>query len=164
MSTTTRLTRISATTTALLLLSGAALAAPASAKHGDDDRPSVSDDSRNRSGGGANSASSGGSSKKDRKIKRGDCSAATNWKLKAKPDDGRIEVEFEVDSNRSGQRWTYKIRHDGTVTHAGARTTTGRSGSFSVERRIRDAAGVHKISATARNARTGETCKASLSI
>ena len=161
MSTTTRLTRIGASATALLLLSGAALAAPASAKHGEDDDPSISDDNGNR---GGDDSSSGGSSKKDRKTKRGDCSAATNWKLKAKPDDGRIEVEFEVDSNKSGQRWTYKIRHDGNEVASGARTTAGRSGSFSVERRVQDAAGVHKISASAKNARTGETCKASLSI
>ena len=164
MNTTTRLSRIAAASTALLLLSGAALASPAAAKHGEDDDPSISDDSRNRTSGDDSSSSSGGSSKADRKIKRGDCSAATNWKLKAKPDDGRIEVEFEVDSNKSGQRWTYKIRHDGNEVASGARTTAGRSGSFSVERRVQDAAGVHKISASAKNARTGETCKASLSI
>ena len=33
----------------------------------------------------------------------GSCSGRAHWKLKAKPDDGRIEVEGEVDSNRSGQ-------------------------------------------------------------
>jgi hypothetical protein len=97
-------------------------------------------------------------------ITRGDCSAATNWKLKAKPDDGRLEVEFEVDSNRVGQRWTYTIRHDGTVKASGVRTTVGRSGSFSVERRIVDAPGVHRITATAKNRRTGETCRASLAL
>ena len=36
-------------------------------------------------------------------IKRGNCSGATDWKLKAKPDDGRLEVEGEVDSNKRGQ-------------------------------------------------------------
>jgi hypothetical protein len=33
----------------------------------------------------------------------GDCSATSTWKLKTKADDGRLEVEFEVDSNRVGQ-------------------------------------------------------------
>jgi hypothetical protein len=95
-------------------------------------------------------------------IVRGDCSGATNWKLKAKPDDGRMEVELEVDSNRTGQRWTYTIRHDGVVTASGRRTTTAPSGSFSVERRIVDAPGAHRITATAKNLRTGEICRAAL--
>ena len=99
-----------------------------------------------------------------RVLRTGDCSARTDWKLKAKPDDGALEVEFEVDSNRNGQRWTWSIRHDGTVVHSGRRTTQAPSGSFSVERTVRDAPGTHRISATARNLATGETCRASLQI
>ena len=99
-----------------------------------------------------------------RVLVRGDCSARTDWKLKAKPDDATLEVEFEVDSNRSGQRWTWSIRHDGTVVASGRRTTQPPSGSFSVERTVRDAPGTHRISATARNLRTGETCRASLRV
>jgi hypothetical protein len=97
-------------------------------------------------------------------IKRGDCSASADWKLKAKPDDGRLEVEFEVDANRAGQRWTWTIRHDGSTVASGRRTTEAPSGSFSVERRIVDAPGLHTVSATARNLRTGQTCRASLAI
>lgn len=97
-------------------------------------------------------------------IVRGDCSGATNWKLKAKPDDGRLEVEFEVDSNRVGQRWSWKIRHDGAVKASGVRTTLAPSGSFSVERRIVDAPGAHRIKATATNLRTGEVCRATLTL
>lgn len=95
-------------------------------------------------------------------IVRGDCSGATNWKLKAKPDDGRMEVEFEVDSNRTGQRWSFTIRHDGAVKASGRRTTTAPSGSFSVERRLVDAPGAHRFTATATNLRTGEICRAAL--
>lgn len=153
--TTTTMTRIGATTAALALLCGAAVAGPASAKNGADDPAGISDDSASRAVSSKDQA---------RKVKRGNCSAATDWKLKAKPRDGRIEVEFEVDSNVVGQRWTYQIRHDGTVKASGARRTTAPSGSFSVERRLPDAPGVHTISATARNPRTGETCKASLKI
>ncbi|HET9215205.1 MAG TPA: hypothetical protein VFN93_10675, partial [Gaiellaceae bacterium] len=43
-------------------------------------------------------------------IRRGGCSGASDWKLKAKNDDGRIEVEFEVDQNRSGHRWRVVLR------------------------------------------------------
>lgn len=99
-----------------------------------------------------------------RVIKRGSCSAAADWKLKAKPDDGRLEVEFEVDSNRVGQRWTWTLRHDGGIVRSGTRTTKAPSGSFSVERRIVDARGRHTVSATARNSQTGEICRASVRI
>jgi hypothetical protein len=97
-------------------------------------------------------------------IRTGDCSARTDWKLKAKPDDGRIEVEWEVDQNRNRQVWTWTIRHDGRTVASGRRTTRAPSGSFSVERRIVDAAGKHRVSATARNVRTGEVCRASVRI
>ena len=118
-----------------------------------------------RSGWPASGGRAGASSKSQaRKTKRGNCTAATDWKLKAKPCDGRLEVEFEVDSNVTGQRWTYTLRHDGTVKASGARTTKSPSGSFSVEKRLPNAAGVHTISATSKNASTGETCTASLVI
>jgi hypothetical protein len=45
----------------------------------------------------------------DETIKRGGCSGSAVWKLKAKPDDGRLEVEGEVDSNRAGQMWRWRI-------------------------------------------------------
>ena len=35
----------------------------------------------------------------------GTCQGGAHWKMKAKADDGAIEVEAEVDSNRSGQTW-----------------------------------------------------------
>jgi hypothetical protein len=49
----------------------------------------------------------------------GQCSSSARWELKVKERDGGVEVEFEVDSNVVGQDWDY--------------TTTGPSGSFSVE-------------------------------
>ena len=154
MNTATTITRLGATTAALVLLTGAATAGAASAKDGADDNPSISNASASRAS----------SSNQARKTKRGNCSAASNWKLKAKPRDGRLEVEFEVDSNVTGQLWTYKLLHDGAEKASGARTTRSPSGSFSVERRLPNAAGVHTISAAAKNASTGETCKASLKI
>ena len=37
-------------------------------------------------------------------IRTGGCdNSSATWKLKAQSDDGRIEVEFEVDSNRAGR-------------------------------------------------------------
>ncbi len=130
MNTLTR--RIGATTVAALMMTGVVATTPAFAKNGNDGRV----------------------------IATGDCSRRTDWKLKAKPDDGRMEVEFEVDSNRNGQRWSWTIRHDGVVKKSGRRTTHAPSGSFEVRRLLTDAPGKHTFTATARNLRTGEVCRA----
>ncbi|MCC6497982.1 MAG: hypothetical protein IT193_17145 [Propionibacteriaceae bacterium] len=92
----------------------------------------------------------------------GACAASSDWKLKAKNDDGRIEVEFEVDSNRRGQRWAVTIEDNSKLVWSGRRTTKGPSGSFSVEKRIANRAGADAIEATATNLRTGETCVGTL--
>ena len=46
-------------------------------------------------------------------IRRGNCSGSSDWKLKLSPEDGRIEVEFEVDSNVAGQTWQVRITKNG---------------------------------------------------
>ena len=56
-------------------------------------------------------------------VRRGSCSGSTDWKLKAKHDDGRIEVEGEVDSNRNGQVWRWRMLHNGSVSARGRATT-----------------------------------------
>lgn len=88
----------------------------------------------------------------------GNCSASSDWKLKAKPDNGGLEVQFEVDSNVVGQNWQYKITDNGQLLSQGTRTTTGPSGSFEVEIHPANQAGNDKIVAQARNRATGETC------
>jgi len=97
-------------------------------------------------------------------LRRGSCTGASDWKLKAKPDDGRLEVEFEVDSNRNGQTWSVRITDNGVQVFAGNRTTQPPSGSFEVQRRIANRAGTDTIRARATNARTGESCTGSLQI
>jgi hypothetical protein len=71
----------------------------------------------------------------------GRCSGSAHWKLKAKPDDGRLEVEGEIDSNRSGQVWHWTFKHNGSVSATGTRRTAGPSGSFEVGRRMTNLAG-----------------------
>jgi hypothetical protein len=63
-------------------------------------------------------------------IREGPCSGRSDWKLKLSPEDGRIEVEFEVDQNVVGDEWRVRIRHDGEIAFRGTRTTRGASGSF----------------------------------
>jgi hypothetical protein len=93
-------------------------------------------------------------------IRRGSCTIRSDWKLKLSPENGRIEVEFEVDQNRNGQPWRVVLKRDGSVFWRGTRTTRPPSGSFTVRRLTRDSAGVERIVARARNPRSGEVCRA----
>jgi hypothetical protein len=97
-------------------------------------------------------------------VHGGSCSGYSTWKLKAKPDDGRLEVEGQVDSNRNGQRWRWRIRHNGWVSFSGKATTTAPSGSFSVRRRVVDGVGLDHLGWRAVNRATGETCRGGLDI
>jgi len=95
-------------------------------------------------------------------IREGQCSGASDWKLKASPENGRIEVEGEVDSNRNGQTWNWRIRHNGNVSARGTATTQAPSGSFEVRRALVNAAGTDSIGWRATNPRSGEVCRGSL--
>jgi hypothetical protein len=46
-------------------------------------------------------------------LVRGSCTGPTTSKLKLSEEDGRIEIEFEVDQNRSGVRWTVTLGRSG---------------------------------------------------
>lgn len=92
-------------------------------------------------------------------IRRGGCSGGTEWKVKASPEDGRIEVEAEIDSNRNGQTWRWRLRHDGSLSARGTATTSGPSGSFEVRRLVVNAAGTDHIVFRARNPQTDELCR-----
>jgi hypothetical protein len=91
-------------------------------------------------------------------IREGSCSGSSDWKLKLSPEDGGLEVEYEVDQNVSGDRWRVKIRHDGDLAFRGTRTTRGASGSFEVRIVENDDAGRDNFRARARNLSTGEVC------
>ena len=60
----------------------------------------------------------------------GRCTGSATSELELSPEDGRIEVEFEVDQNRAGVRWQVVLRRQGTVFFRGSRVTRGPSGSF----------------------------------
>jgi hypothetical protein len=92
-------------------------------------------------------------------IRTGACSGASDWKLKLSPENGRIEVEFEVDTPRAGDVWTVRLRHDGTLFFTGERTTNTASGSFEVRRVRNNTAGSDDFVGRAVNQRTGEVCR-----
>ena len=96
-------------------------------------------------------------------IRVGACSSRSDWKLKLSPENGRIEVEFEVDTPVVGETWRVRIRHNGDLFFAARRTTQAPSGSFEVRRVRDDTAGSDSFAARAVNVTTGEVCRASAS-
>lgn len=91
----------------------------------------------------------------------GGCSGSAHWKLKAKSDDGRIEVESEIDSNKSGQVWSWKLKHNGSVSARGTNKTGGPSGSFEVKRRMANLAGTDHF--VFRATHNGQVCRGTIS-
>jgi hypothetical protein len=100
----------------------------------------------------------GASAKEGDVIREGSCSRRTDWKLKLSPENGRIEVEFEVDQSRNGRRWRVRMWHDGNRFFKGRRVTRPPSGSFEIRRVQPNRAGVDHFQARALNPRSGETC------
>jgi hypothetical protein len=94
----------------------------------------------------------------------GSCDGGSTSKIKVKPDDGRLEVEFEVDQNKNGAEWRVKFRDNGDVVFRGDATTRAPSGSFSVQHRIDDRAGSDKVVATGVNKASGERCRAKVTV
>ena len=90
----------------------------------------------------------------------GRCSMGSHWKIKAKPDSARMELELQIDSNRNGQRWTVRISDNRVLAYAATRVTVAPSGAFTVHRLMADKPGVDHFVGVARNVRTGETCVA----
>jgi hypothetical protein len=95
-----------------------------------------------------------------RVIRSGKCSGPATWKLKLKNDDGRLEVEFEVDQNVVGRRWNVTLKRNGRVVFSGARTTRAPSGSFTVQKLVRGAGGT--VVATGRSGSL--SCRGSASL
>jgi hypothetical protein len=79
----------------------------------------------------------------------GSCSGGGVFELKAKHDDGRIEVEYEVDTNRAGQAWHVQLTDNGVAVFSGTATTVAPSGSFTVRRLVADRVGADTIRAAA---------------
>ncbi len=154
------LTRVAATAVTLGLLATAPVAL---ARHGADDpvRPG-SDDSGSVRPGGDDSSSRGdrrGGDRTDVRV-RGTCSASSTAKLKLSPEDGGVEVEFEVDQNRNGKRWGVVLTRNGTRVLSRSAVTRAPSGSFEVRDVVSPGSPRTRVTAVARAAGTGEVCRA----
>jgi hypothetical protein len=90
----------------------------------------------------------------------GTCANGGHFKLKAKHDDGRIEMEYQVDS-RAGQAWAVRITDNGKGIVARHVTTAGPSGSFTIRKVIANRPGLDTIHAhaTFKNHTCGGTVK-----
>ena len=77
-------------------------------------------------------------------------------KLKISPEDGGMEVEYELDQNRNGRRWSLRMERDGQQVASGSRVTGGRSGSFEWRVVTSDPAGTNSWTVTAQ--RGSRTC------
>jgi hypothetical protein len=97
-------------------------------------------------------------------VRTGSCSGSADWKLKAHHDNGRIEVEYEVDSNHVGQIWRVRVRDNGVLVTRTRATTAGRSGSFEISRSIADRVGSDGLVARARDLASGQTCVGRLTV
>lgn len=93
----------------------------------------------------------------------GACGHGASSRLKLKARDGSLEVEFEVDQNRSGRLWRVVLVHERRVAWHGRARTTAPSGSFSVERRLPDFTGSDQVMARAVGP-GGITCQASTTL
>ena len=95
--------------------------------------------------------------------KRGGCSQGkAHCEFDVEKDDGRFEVDFEVDSNVRGQKWRLTLHHDGKRVFRDVRTTN-REGEVGFERNRPNTAGRDAFRAkavnlgTARSARRGSS-------
>ena len=100
-------------------------------------------------------------SAKDGVRVRGTCTQTSTAKLKLGREDGRIEVEFEVDQNRNGVPWKVTLRRNGSLVASTTATRAGPSGSFDFRRVI---AGAHGSVAAVATRASGERCVARASI
>ena len=91
-------------------------------------------------------------------IHRGSCTGPASWKLKASPDDNRIELEFVVDSNRVGLAWRVRIFHDGQRIFNRTRVTAGASGSFTARKLAANHVGRDRFRATATRVGGAQSC------
>lgn len=89
---------------------------------------------------------------------QGKCTQQSTSKLKLSREDRGIEVEFQVDQNRSGVPWKGTLRRNGRVVAAFKALTHAPSGSFEIRRVVAGRVRADHITAVA--TRSGETCTA----
>ena len=101
----------------------------------------------------------GGDDDRDVEV-AGTCTMGSTATLDLSEEDGRVEVELEVDENRVGSRWSVAINRNGKSAVRRTATTRAPSGSFEVRRVVAPGSPRTRVTAVARRAATGEVCRA----
>jgi hypothetical protein len=98
----------------------------------------------------------------DEVDKSGSCrGGSSTWEVRAGWDsDHRIEIRGEVDHTASGKVWSWKIKHNGSVSAMGRGVT--RDGQLEVRRSLVDLAGTDHCVFRAVQTRTGEVCRGAI--
>jgi hypothetical protein len=88
--------------------------------------------------------------------KSGTCGGA-RFELDVEKDDGRFEVEADVDNARPGSQWRVVLKHDGQ-TYVNQVRTADREGDVSVDRDRRNTAGKDVFRLNVRQVGTDTIC------
>jgi hypothetical protein len=91
--------------------------------------------------------------------KTGSCTAGAWWDLSLEREYGSLEVDFDIERARAGERWTVTLTHNGATKKA-VRVVTDYEGDADAQWILRDRAGTDRIVVKATSA-SGQTCKAS---
>jgi hypothetical protein len=95
---------------------------------------------------------------------RGSCSAAADWKLNLRPEDGgALKVQLEVEHAKPGQQWSVNIADNGSQIFSGSKKAND-LGRFKVRTSTANRTGSDEVTATATNTVTGQTCNASATL
>lgn len=94
-------------------------------------------------------------------IKRSNCPNPGKSKLKASPENGRIEVEYEIDNAVPGQRWRIILKKGNRRIFKAIRTVNGAQ-EINVRKVTSNGPGSERIRARAVNLNTGERCNIAL--
>jgi hypothetical protein len=95
--------------------------------------------------------------------RRGACDGTSRWELSLEKEHGRVEVDLELDTRRSGRAWRIRMAHDGAAFLT-VRRVTDREGEIDLDRRRADRAGKDRISFRAVDTVNGEVCRGSVRI
>lgn len=94
-------------------------------------------------------------------IRRGKCANGIKTKLKASPENGQIEVEYELDNAAPNQVWQITLRKNGTVILR-TNVRTNSFGDLEVRKVTPNGSGSERIDASARRSGASAACPLSL--
>jgi hypothetical protein len=90
-------------------------------------------------------------------ARHGSCSRQADWKLKVAPENGRLQVEFEVEHATPSAHWQVRIKENGSRLLSIGKVVRA-DGSFDVKHRANNTSGPDRFVARATNASSGESC------